>query len=101
MPMPEKIEPPAVPKGWKINPILPLHSPAMSGGGVSDNMFRDMMAQMQAEGGPPGGPGGMPQLPPGLAGMAGALGGGGGGASNPGGGGGEPKKKKDKKKGKT
>ena len=89
MPVPEKIDPPAVPKGWKINEIIPLHSPAMSGGGVSDNMFRDMMAQMQAEGGGA-------QLPPGMANMAGAL----GGTPSTGG---EPKKKdkKDKKKGKA
>lgn len=35
--------PPAVPKGWKINEILPVHSPALSGGGVSDNLMRDLM----------------------------------------------------------
>ena len=35
--------PPAVPKGWKINKILPVHSPALSGGGVSDNLMRDLM----------------------------------------------------------
>lgn len=91
MPLPEKIEPPAVPKGWKINEILPLHSPAMSGGGVSDNMFRDMMQQMQGEGGA--------GLPPG---MAGTMGGGGGSVTpGPSSGGGEGKKKKDKKKGKA
>ncbi len=27
--------------------ILPLHSAAISGGGVSDNLFKDMMAEMQ------------------------------------------------------
>lgn len=42
--------PPAVPRGWKMNTILPLHSPAMSGGGVSDNLFKDMMAEMSGEG---------------------------------------------------
>lgn len=82
MPMPEKIEAPAVPGGWKINDILPLHSPAMSGGGVSDNMFRDMMAQMQAEGG---------SLPAGMTGSMNKP------SASPGG---EPKKKKDKRKGK-
>ena len=35
--------PPAVPKGWKVNEILPVHSPALSGGGVSDNLMRDIM----------------------------------------------------------
>lgn len=66
--------PPAVPRGFKIGSVLPLHSPALSGGGVSDNFFKDMMAEM-------GG-----QLPPGMEGMAGAAGGSG------------PKKSKDKKK---
>ncbi|KAJ9638374.1 signal recognition particle subunit [Coniosporium tulheliwenetii] len=43
---------PAVPRGWKMNRILPLHSPALSGGGVSEDMFKDMMAELQ--GGPAG-----------------------------------------------
>ncbi|KAF3926211.1 hypothetical protein ABW21_db0208944 [Orbilia brochopaga] len=60
--------PPAVPKGWKINEILPLHSPALSGGGVSDNIFKEMMNEMG-----PGGPGERSGTPP-------------------------PKEKKDKKK---
>lgn len=48
MPPPEKPpDKPAVPKGWKINEILPLHSPALSGGGVSDNIIGDMMNQMK------------------------------------------------------
>lgn len=92
VPPPEKLEPPAVPTGWKINQILPLHSPAMSGGGVSDNFFKDMMADMQK-----GGAGG-PQLPPGITGMLNSAGGGLGGsrpASI-----GEGSRKKDKKKGK-
>lgn len=73
-PQKERI-PPAIPRGFKIGTILPLHSPALSGGGVSDNMFKDMMAEM-------GG-----QLPPGMGGEAAA------------GGGGQPQKKvKDKKK---
>ncbi len=87
---PDKLEPPAVPRGWKINQILPLHSPAMSGGGVSDNFFKDMMADMQKEGG-----GGGPQLPPGIAGMLGGAGGGPGG-SRPGSSG-EGSRRKDKK----
>lgn len=78
LPVPEKIEPPAVPKGWKVSSILPLHSPAMSGGGVSENFFKEMMAEMQGQAG-------MPQLP----GMPGA-------ATAP-----EPRKKKEKKKGKV
>ncbi|KAF2119915.1 signal recognition particle, SRP19 subunit [Lophiotrema nucula] len=45
-PLPE----PAVPRGWKMNSILPLHSPALTGGGVSDNFLQDMMAEMQGEG---------------------------------------------------
>ncbi|KAK0280385.1 signal recognition particle subunit [Friedmanniomyces endolithicus] len=78
MPVPkEGFKPPAVPRGFKIGGILPLHSPALSGGGVSDNFMRDMMEGM-------GG-----QLPPGMEGMMGALsgagagGGGGGGAVQP------------------
>jgi signal recognition particle subunit SRP19 len=38
---------PAVPKGWKIGTILPYYSPALTGGGVSENFFKDMMAEMQ------------------------------------------------------
>jgi signal recognition particle subunit SRP19 len=38
--------PPAIPRGWKINDILPLHSPAVSGGGISENFMKDMMAEM-------------------------------------------------------
>lgn len=54
LPAPERgIPPPAAPRGWKMNTILPLHSPAMSGGGVSDNIFKDMMQGMQ--GGSPAG----------------------------------------------
>lgn len=45
--MPEKaLPPPAVPKGWKLNEILPVHSAAVSGGGVSDNIFKEMMGGM-------------------------------------------------------
>lgn len=39
-------EPPAVPKGWKLGTVLPFHSAAVSGGGVSENMFKDIMSQM-------------------------------------------------------
>lgn len=44
-----KVVPPSVPRGWKLGTILPLHSSAVSGGGVSENMFKDMMAEMQGE----------------------------------------------------
>lgn len=83
LPKDNKYPTPAVPKGFKMNNILPLHSPALSGGGVSDNMMADMMKELQGGGG-----GGMPGMPPGLAGMAG----GGGGA--PAGNKGKDKKKK-------
>jgi signal recognition particle subunit SRP19 len=43
--------PPAVPRGWRINDVLPLHSPALSGGGVSENFFKDVMAEMEGGGG--------------------------------------------------
>ncbi|MCJ1379506.1 signal recognition particle subunit [Xylographa soralifera] len=47
MPLPERPLPlPAKPRGWKIGDVLPLHSPAVSGGGVSENMFKDMMQEM-------------------------------------------------------
>jgi len=42
-----------VPKGVKFGTILPLHSPAISGGGVSENMFKDMMNEVQGLGGQP------------------------------------------------
>ncbi|KAL6705575.1 signal recognition particle subunit [Coniothyrium glycines] len=52
LPMPKEMPEPAIPKGWKMNKILPLHSPALTGGGVSDNFLQDMMAEMQGiEGG--------------------------------------------------
>lgn len=98
LPPDPKLAKPAVPRGWKINDILPLHSPAMSGGGVSENFFKDMMAEMAQQGAD--GEGGA-QLPPGMAGMLNGMGAGGGGGG-PGGSGGEAKtKKKDKKKGKA
>jgi signal recognition particle subunit SRP19 len=64
---------PAVPKGWKMNSILPYYSPALSGGGVSDNFFKDMMSEM-------GG-----QVPPGMASMMEGLqaAGGSGGSDKP------------------
>lgn len=50
-PLPE----PAIPRGWKMNTVLPLHSPALTGGGVSDNFLQEMMAEMQGEVGGAGG----------------------------------------------
>jgi signal recognition particle subunit SRP19 len=67
---------PAVPRGWKINDLLPYYSPAMTGGGVSENLFKDMMREMQ-------GGGDMASL------LSGAAGGGNAAV--------EEKKKKDKK----
>lgn len=80
MPPPKEPLPiPAVPRGWKMGEILPLHSPALSGGGVSENILRDMMQEMQGQGGE-------------------AIDGLGGGGSGSGAGGGGGKKKKDKGK---
>ena len=31
--------------------VLPLHSPALSGGGVSENILKDVMQEMQGAGG--------------------------------------------------
>lgn len=87
--MPDKLpEAPPAPRGWKIGKILPIHSPAYSGGGVSENPFKEAMAEMEKLGGMPGMPG-LPGMPPGMMGMGEPSGG-------P-----EPKKKKDKKKGKA
>lgn len=92
LPMPEKLPPPPpAPRGWKIGKILPIHSPAYSGGGVSDNPFKDAMAEMQNLQqnlqGMPGFPG-MPGMPP-MPGMGESSGAGG------------ERKKKEKKKGKA
>lgn len=67
---------PAVPKGWKMGEILPYYSAALSGGGISENLFKDMLAEM-------GG-----QMP----GMAGMMDGPSSSAAS------EPKKKDKKKK---
>lgn len=109
LPVPEKFTETEVPKprGWKLGGILPVHSCAVSGGGVKDDFFKEAMEELrqaQGQGQLPGGPGGMPDMSAlqgmmqGMQGMQG-LGAGAGGAS---GGGGESsggKKKKDKKKG--
>jgi signal recognition particle subunit SRP19 len=50
-------KPPVVPRGWKIGSILPLHSPALAGPGVSDDIFKDMMAGMGMGGLMDGAPG--------------------------------------------
>ncbi|KAK4453709.1 signal recognition particle SEC65 subunit [Podospora aff. communis PSN243] len=69
---------PAVPRGWKMGELLPYYSPAMTGGGVSENFLKDMMKEMQ-------GGGDMASM------LAAAAGGGGPSGSGSGGG------KKDKK----
>ncbi|KAK3371554.1 signal recognition particle, Sec65/Srp19 subunit [Lasiosphaeria ovina] len=76
---------PAVPRGWKMNDLLPYYSPAMTGGGVSENFLKDMMKEMGSAGGPGGAD--MASL------LAAAAGGGGGG----GGSGGASSSKKEKK----
>lgn len=43
---------PAVPRGWKMGELLPYLSAAMTGGGVSENLFKDMMKEMQSGGDP-------------------------------------------------
>lgn len=102
VPPPDSSKPyptPAIPKGWKMGSILPYYSPAITGGGVSENFFKDMMAEMQNAGGGAGA-GGMPGMPgmPDMSAMQAMLGGMGGGPSTPGGSGGAPKKDKKKKK---
>jgi signal recognition particle subunit SRP19 len=99
------------PRGWKMGKILPVHSAAVSGGGVSENFFKEAMEEMKAmqgQGSPAGlpqGGGGMPDMAQlqqmmgqmggmgGLANMMGGGGGGGGGGAVEGG-----KKGKGKKK---
>lgn len=78
---------PAVPRGWKVNEFVPYLSAAMTGGGVSENLFKDMMSQMQGGADPMAALMGAQQ-------GGGAGGGGGGGALEEGGG----KKKKGKGK---
>ncbi|KAK3944538.1 signal recognition particle SEC65 subunit [Diplogelasinospora grovesii] len=95
---------PAVPRGWKVGELLPYYSPAMTGGGVSENFLKDMMKEMQAGGGGgmPGAGGGGPPMDMAslMAAAAGQMGGGGGGSGgSEGGGGGRKKDKKGKGKG--
>ncbi|KAI1341828.1 signal recognition particle, SRP19 subunit [Xylariaceae sp. FL0016] len=105
--VPEDGEPwprPAVPKGWKMGELLPAYSAAMTGGGVSENAFKDMMKEMQGGGGMPGMGGGgadmmsmMQNMGMGMPGMGGMMGGGGpSGGGNEGGGGRKGKKGKGK-----
>ena len=50
----EKVEPkpaPHVPRGWKVNSILPMHSPAVKGNGITDNPLKEAMAQLGQAGG--------------------------------------------------
>jgi len=50
LPVPkEPLPEPSIPRGWKMNTILPLHSPALTGGGVSENFLAEMMAEMQGD----------------------------------------------------
>lgn len=70
---------PAVPRGWKMGELLPFVSPAMSGGGVSEDLFKDMMREMAGGGDP----------------MSALMGGAGGKSGSE-----EPVKKKKEKKGK-
>lgn len=84
----------AVPRGWKMGTVVPLHSAAVSGGGVSDNFLKEAMEEMrqaQANGHQLPGAAGMPDM----AALAGLMGGMGGAAA--GGGGGGTKKEKKKK----
>lgn len=83
---------PSVPRGWRMGELLPYTSAAMTGGGVSENLFKDMMKEMQSGGDP-------------MSALMGGLGGNGGGGGEESGSGsgaaGGGKKKKDKKKGKA
>ncbi|ROV95147.1 hypothetical protein VSDG_05771 [Cytospora chrysosperma] len=78
---------PAVPRGWKVGEFVPYYSPAMTGGGVSENLFKDMMKEMG------GGAGGMGDM----AGLLGGGPGGGGASGNASEDGGGKKSKKDRK----
>ena len=68
--------------------VLPLHSPALSGGGVSENILKDVMQEMQGA----GGAGGLASLMGGAG--AGGSGSGGGSVEGPTGG----KRRREKKK---
>ena len=57
---------PEVPRGWRVNELVPLHSNAVSGGGVSDNFFKEAMEELKLaqaqQGGQVGDGGGQGQL---------------------------------------
>ncbi|KAI0845782.1 signal recognition particle, SRP19 subunit [Daldinia vernicosa] len=85
---------PAVPRGWKMGELLPAYSAAMTGGGVSENAFKDIMREMQGGGGGGGGPADMmSMLGQGLGGFGGAGAGASGSEAGGGGGGGKKGKK--------
>ncbi|TQS34584.1 hypothetical protein Golomagni_05025 [Golovinomyces magnicellulatus] len=63
---------PAVPRGWKIGSILPYYSPALTDGGVSEDMFKQMFSQMQNSGA--GTTGGVPAGLPDMSALQGLLG---------------------------
>ncbi len=114
LPIPENFGKEDIPKprGWKLGSILPVHSSAVSGGGVRDDFFKEAMEeirQAQSSGQLPagmpggGGGGGMPDMSAlqsmmsgmgGMGGMPGLGGGDTGGESS-----GAGRKKKDKRKG--
>lgn len=94
MPVPNEPQPaPPAPRGWKIGSVLPLHSPALTGGGVSANPLKETMSELEQSGMMPGGmPGGMGNAMANMAGPSGAAGGGFGGGDGG---------KKNKKKGRA
>ncbi|ETN42567.1 uncharacterized protein HMPREF1541_01724 [Cyphellophora europaea CBS 101466] len=86
------------PRGWRMGSVLPVHSAAVSGGGVSENFFKEAMEEMKAMqgAGGAGGGGGMPDMSAlqsmmgnmgGMGGLGGLMGGGGAGGGGAGGGG--------------
>lgn len=98
LPMPDLAKPwprPAVPRGWKVGELLPHYSPAVTGGGVSENFLKDMMKEMQQSGLGGAGAGDMASM---LAAAAAGQGGGGGGGASGSGSGAEKKSKKKSKK---
>ncbi|OQV05907.1 hypothetical protein CLAIMM_10563 [Cladophialophora immunda] len=49
LPVPENFleSPVPVPRGWKMGSILPVHSSAVSGGGVRDDFFKEAMEELR------------------------------------------------------
>lgn len=63
MPLPEgEWVGPAVPRGWKVGSVVPLHSAALGGGGFGEEalgeVFREMAKGSAGEGSGGGGKGG-------------------------------------------